>query len=167
VKRFVLAAASLVVLGAASCDPFPADQAIGVTITSSGQVQVAYVSCGTESVRDVEVVIPNGIAGDSNDVVLWRIHRESGPAGGGPFTVGTTPAGFDTTVPWSSPLPVDATLAAVITSDRASGVGDFFVTKDLKRGTYRVNEGSYLPYSELSSRAATSCGTPTGAARPA
>jgi hypothetical protein len=116
------------------------------------------MTCDTESVRTVGLVVPHGNVGDGDDTALWEITRRSGPPGGGPFTVGIAPSGFETVSPLKGPLPHDVTLAVWVSSDRVSGALEAFNAEDLRVGVYLVNDGRYLSYARLRTEAETSCG---------
>ncbi len=143
------------------CDPGNAYQAIGVSRAEGGEAQIHYVPCPGEVVTDVSVVLPNGIAGDSNDVVLWATHSDTGSKDS-VFAVGSTPPGFTLVVPLDQPLPEATSVTAIVSTDRVNDVtveysGNELRTDLVLTGRSTEDHNEYVPSAAFESRALSAC----------
>lgn len=152
-------AIGVVLLG--GCDTFPAQEAIGVALTPGGRPEVSYVSCPGEAVERVQVVKPVDNPGGGDDVVLWGISR-TGPRRMAPqsFVVGADPpAGFTESVPLANGLPSKLALAAIVTTDRVSGVAVPFRVSSLRSDRIRTFSGQYVKPTDFRQSALSRCST--------
>lgn len=82
------------VLVMVSCDPGPPQEALGLSKTPAGDIEIRYALCAGEAIREVAIFrTVGGVIGDSDDEVLWRV-RSTNNSQQSSFTIGDTPPGF-------------------------------------------------------------------------
>jgi hypothetical protein len=150
---------ALLLLGA--CDTFPAQEAIGAALAPDGRPEVSYVSCPGEAVEQVQVVRPVDNPGGDDDVVLWAITRTAPrPIAQQSFVVGADPpAGFAESVPLPHELPSTIALAALVTTDRVSGVVVPFRLSNLRSARILTFSGQYATPTDFRQSALSRCNT--------
>jgi hypothetical protein len=152
---------TLALLLLCTCDTFPAQQAIGAALGPDGRPEVFYVSCPGEAVERVQVVRPVDNPGGGDDVVVWAITRTAPrPIAQQSFVVGAAPPdGFAESVPLAHELPSTIALAALVTTDRVSGVVVPFRVSSLRTDRIRTFSGQYASPSDFRQSALSRCNT--------
>jgi hypothetical protein len=118
---------------ASSCDTYPADNALGVTLASDGGIIMQYVSCQNELVHSVQLFLNKNddpFIGNKGDELLWGIASEAGSPVD-TFIVGDTPAGFTEVTAFSSSLSAGEPLGILLNTTKVEA-GSRFRVSDLK-----------------------------------
>jgi hypothetical protein len=149
----------LAVLVVPSCDTFPSDAGVGVTLGPGGVVQVRYQPCAAGDARKVTLFLvrgqiwadPDGKSGDPADVILWSISRVAREPSATNITIGEAPTGYRTVVPLSRVLPRSAPLGVQVEAVVNAGVT--FTISELRPGEVLNGHQQRLSLAEFEEQA--------------
>jgi hypothetical protein len=147
----------LLMLVLTSCDEFPANSKLGVSIDPQDVLSIHFIACPGELVTDLSVVVLEGaFVGDENDEILWEI--SSSPGGSLPLVLqyGDVPPGFAETVQ-AQPLPPSEIQLGINVNTMSSGSAVVFDVGGLSEGR-AFSDGASLDFTEFERRAREACG---------
>jgi hypothetical protein len=142
-RLFQLLALGLVMV---SCDPGPPQEALGVSKTPTGGIEIRYELCPDEAIREVALFrTVGGVIGDTDDEVLWRV-RSTNESHQSSFTVGDTPPGFVEEVALRALPGPEQELGVIVDTSRVQNVA-VFRADDLRVGQVWVEDRNLDPTS--------------------
>jgi hypothetical protein len=151
--------ATLVIV-AAGCDRFPAQDSLGVGLSRDGSLRILYAPCSGEQVREVSLVVPTDHPGGGDDTILWQIKADSSLKDGVlDVTIGDDPPpGFRSVVKLQGDLPADD-LAVLVDTSKASGVTSGFRIVELTSDRFLTARNATHTKDELITAVEDRCGS--------
>jgi len=154
--RLILCLWVFLALAASACDQYPADRALGVSLTSDGSaVTVKYVLCPGELVKSVRLFTTDDAGiGDEGDRLLWGVSAARGSSTQD-FVLGIAPPGFTELTPLRMQPSKTQALGILVNSTTATA-GVLFSGQDL-RGDRVLSAGSLSTPGEFKAQAQKLC----------
>ncbi len=139
----LLALSTLCLLLLPTCDPGPPREAVGVSLSEGGNIEIHYVLCPGERITGVWLVeTEGGVIGDADDKTLWRI--ASSGSTDSKFEVGQLPDGFIQVAPLRQKPSHQQLLGVLVDTTRVENLSTFTVDK-LKPGRIWIFDKNMSP----------------------